>query len=564
MSDNTGEQQHLNSKTYEAKSKYIVTDEEQKLSSSKRKSIAEEPGDFAEERSISGRELELPTHESSATLSSTLSFDRELVSKVYQTSSAPNQKQIRRSVLSTDDSVINESILELVPLPQAGIKPMFEVTSNPLIHRDSDSTINSPRIKEAADTDTDRIDDTTTLKFDGSKEDPRRNASNISLHKKSLNNAHKDYCIDILPVNKISSETGSITSEKQKKYLSSLLNIRRNTESAKYLSIKTSSKNQSLPTSCCSGIRKRTLQYWCHTMTMFSLLYVIISTLYVVATTVGLFTYQYTYSNVSNKKSAQLYYKIISRTILLESDILLNLNISEISINGSFNQSNTTDFYSYIEMWKLCTLDDQNKYNLDCKCCNRDEFEQRQQKRQDEIELCLMEADAIININILSNVVRYIVKKHNSTIETSDIYDTERYAKSQRETIYEVRKVVQLVAILFLAISFGLCLITWLFQKCLERCCSRGIKCFEMCCSKVILDEPDPADDQVLIDKALAARRSNRVHSNITPSDTESLQIDKNIKTLKSISKAKIAMSGKGAMDKTRKNYMYKIGNDIN
>ena len=51
-----------------------------------------------------------------------------------------------------------------------------------------------------------------------------------------------------------------------------------------------------------------------------------------------------------------------------------------------------------------------------------------------------------------------------------------------------------------------------------------------ICCSKIILDEPDQNDDQVLIDKAIAARRreiaarNNRVHCNVAR--TESLQFD--------------------------------------
>ena len=50
----------------------------------------------------------------------------------------------------------------------------------------------------------------------------------------------------------------------------------------------------------------------------------------------------------------------------------------------------------------------------------------------------------------------------------------------------------------------------------------------------------------------------------MAPSNTESLKIDKDLKTLKDISTAKFAISGKGEMDKKRRNYMYKIGNDIN
>ena len=169
----------------------------------------------------------------------------------------------------------------------------------------------------------------------------------------------------------------------------------------------------------------------------------------------------------------------------------------------------------------------------------------------------------MLSHNQVCYIINHVVKKHNSTIETSDIYDTEKYAKRQRETIYEIRKVVQLVALLFLATSFGLCLTTWLFRKCLETCCSRGGKCFEMCCSKVILDEPDQNDDQVLIDKALAARRSNRIHCNAAATKSESLQIDKTINILKNVSKAKLAMSRHAGIDNTRKNYMYKIGNDL-
>ena len=179
-------------------------------------------------------------------------------------------------------------------------------------------------------------------------------------------------------------------------------------------------------------------------------------------------------------------------------------------------------------------------------------------------ELCLVERDAIDNINILSKVVEHVVKKHNATIKTSDIYDTIRYAKRQRETIYEIRKVVQFIALLLLVTSFGLFLISWLFRKCLKTCCSRGIKCFEVCCSKVILDEPDPNDDQVLIDKALAARRSNRIHCNADSTSTESSQIDKKMSILKNVSKAKFAITRHAGKDNNSKNYVYKLGNDTN
>ena len=52
-----------------------------------------------------------------------------------------------------------------------------------------------------------------------------------------------------------------------------------------------------------SGIkRKSSFQYWCHATTVFSIIYVIISTLFFVGTTVGLVTYQYTYGDLLQQK----------------------------------------------------------------------------------------------------------------------------------------------------------------------------------------------------------------------------------------------------------------------
>jgi hypothetical protein len=84
-----------------------------------------------------------------------------------------------------------------------------------------------------------------------------------------------------------------------------------------------------------------------------------------------------------------------------------------------------------------------------------------------------------------------------------------------------------------------------------------------MCCSKVILDEPDPNDDQVLIDKALAARRNNRIHCNVAATNTESFPIDKRTDILKNVSKANFKVPRPDGMDDTHKNYVYKLGNDI-
>ena len=76
-----------------------------------------------------------------------------------------------------------------------------------------------------------------------------------------------------------------------------------------------------------SGIkRKSSFQYWCHATTVFSIIYVIISTLFFVGTTVGLVTYQYTYGNLLQQKDTlQIYYKIISKTIALKPETIKNI-----------------------------------------------------------------------------------------------------------------------------------------------------------------------------------------------------------------------------------------------
>ena len=124
---------------------------------------------------------------------------------------------------------------------------------------------------------------------------------------------------------------------------------------------------------------------------------------------------------------------------------------------------------------------------------------------------------------------------------------------NQRETIYKVRKIVQIIALLILATSFGLCIITWLFKKCLDTCCSRGLKCFDVCCSKFILDEDDLSDDQDLIDRAMSARRNNRVHCNTTIRKTQpsSLQMNEKMQALKNASKAKIAASKQTVIERS-------------
>ena len=531
MADNS--RPWLENKKQHRESKYVISDEEPNIPSTTRKSSSSDPSFQAEEGSTSGRESSNTTKESSGTLNSSIVFDHEL-SREGHKKSTTSARQMDEAITNINETTINEEVLELVPMTKSIIKHSPEDVTSSFLYRDSDSTFNSSSTKEAIDTIKEQLYPSVKLEAASSssnslKDEKNADKTQMTSSIKDEQKINTDFCI-AMPTT--SPETLSITSEKQKQYMHSLLTIRKNMEPA-YLSIGNNKEPQS--TLCFSGINKRTLQRWCHTMTLFSLLYVIISILYVVGTTVGLLTYQYTYGTVSNETSAQISYKIISRAILMKPEILQSLDSSSICHdNISIDAINVTkcklDVDAYNEIWQSCILADQKRYKkYDCKCCRDTQSEQKQQKRQDEIELCLTEEDNVGNTKFLSRVVNKI-ENDNSTITTSDIYDAEIYGKRQRETVYEVRKIVQLVALLILAISSGLCVITWCAKKFVDTCCSRGVKCFEICCSKIILDEPDQNDDQVLIDKAIAARRreiaarNNRVHCNVAR--TESLQFD--------------------------------------
>ena len=538
--------------------KYIVADEEQNRYDTTRRSISTEQSFQAEEGSISDREPAAITRESTRSFNiSSLSFDCEVDGNDSgKISTYP--EPMAQSVSKIEGSKMHEEEIKLVPIPKQTGKHYPEVNSLYLFHQESESTINSSSTKEAVDAQKEQTHPSSNAEYSSPSSQDALNEGHIILNAKRK--IDKNYGVENLPIPKVSSETRSITSERQRKYLSSLLNIR--DSATTYLSV--NSNNPKQPQSCfccCSSIRKRTLQYWCNTMTMFSLLYVIISSLYVVATTIGLITYKYTYGNdsISNKNEAHLFNKIISRTISINPEILPNLNASDICRYNADNETNfandscTRDFKFYIDVWNICAIEDQKKYKHECKCYKYEEHLKRKQEREDEIASCLKDRDGktITNINILSGVVDHIEKHHSSNISTVDIRDAKSYTTNQRETIYKVRKIVQLVALLFLATSFGLCIITWLFRKCLDACCSRGLKCFEVCCSKVILDEDELIDDQALIDRAISARRNNRVHCNTTirKTETSALQIDEKMQALKNISKAKLAASRQTVME---------------
>ena len=534
MSDTPGKQQLLDGKKRQTETKYIVSDEEQSPDTT-RKSISTEQSFQAEEGSISDRGPAVITRESTRSFNiSTLSFDCE-VEDIGNGKISTYPEPIVQSVSKIEESQENEEEIKLVPIPMQTGKHYPEINSLSLFHQESESTLNSSSTKEAVDAQKEQTQPSSNAEYSSpSSQDALNEEHIISNVKRKID---KNYRVEKLPISKVSAETRSITTERQRKYLSSLLNIR--DSATTYLSV--NSNNPKQPQSClycCSGIRKRTLQYWCHTMTMFSLLYVIISSLYVVGTTIGLITYKYTYGgdSISNKNDAHLFNKIISRTISINPEIIANLNASDICRYNADNETNfvndscTRDFKFYIDVWNICSIEDQKKYKHECKCYKYEEHLKRKQEREDEIASCLKDRGkkAITNMNILSRVVDHIEKHHSSNISTVDIRDAKKYITNQRETIYKVRKIVQLVALLFLATSFGLCIITWLFKKCLDACCSRGLKCFEVCCSKVILDEDDLNDDQALIDRAISARRNNRVHCNTTirKKETSALQLD--------------------------------------
>ena len=565
MSDEPGKQQLFDDKKRQTEAKYVISDEEQISPDTTRKSISTERSFHADEGS-SDRELAVITRESTRSFNlSTLSFDSEIEGHMKI---LPNSNPNDILISKPEDPKVNEEEIKLVSMSQLTENHFPDLHSHSFFHQECESTENSSSIKEAIDAHKQPTYPLSNAEYSSpSSQDALHNEKIVSNASRKMD---KDYCLDNLHAPKVSSDARNITSERQRKYLTSLFNVR---DSAKtYLSV--NSNDPRRPTSsscCCSGIRKRTLQYWCHSMTMFSLLYVIISSLYVVATTIGLITYKYTYVNDSilNKNSAYISNKIISRTISIKPEILLNLNASDFCINGTQIETNFVedscerDFKFYIDVWNDCTIEDQKKYKHECKCYKYEEHQKRKQEREDEIASCLKDRDTktITNINILSEIVGHIEKYHSSNISTVDIHDTRNYITNQRETLYKVRKIVQLVALLILATSLGLCIITWLFKKCLDSCCSRGLKCFEVCCSKVIVDDDDLNDDQALIDRAISARRNNRVHCNTTIRKTQkpSFQINEKMQALQNASKAKLAASRKTVIERDEFNAKKKV-----
>ena len=319
-----------------------------------------------------------------------------------------------------------------------------------------------------------------------------------------------------------------------------------------------------------SGIkRKSSLQYWCHATTVFSIIYVIISTLFFIGTTVGLVTYQYTYGNMLQQRDTlQIYYKIISKTIALKPETIKNITSTliceEDNVTKAINDSCATTFDTYAETWNHCILADKKKFRYDCSCCTPKEYEQRLQTRNDDIEACLVRRDDIASTALLSKVIDYI-EKQNSSITTSDIYETEKYIRMQKKTIYEMREIVQLVSLWILATSFGLCIFTWFFQKCcFDNCCSLCSKrCFGICCRKIALEDTESGTDQILIDKTISAKRNNRVHSN-DPRATPAFE-EETKSRVETVAKETSLMTPKsGFVQAHHQNYLYKAGIETN
>ena len=130
-----------------------------------------------------------------------------------------------------------------------------------------------------------------------------------------------------------------------------------------------------------------------------------------------------------------------------------------------------------------------NNVKLNCTCCKGDEDGSTLSQNQEKVELCFIK-------------------------EASYMYQAEEYSRKQRDTLYEIRKIVQYVALLVCVGSFGLFVVTCVFRALVHRCCSRGYKCFEFCCcDNIIIDDPE-LDDQMLIDRLLTTRKLNQVHCN--------------------------------------------------
>ena len=555
MCDTPGKEQLLDGDKHKGEGKYIISDEEPNSPDTTRKSISTEQSFQAEEGSLSDGAVAIIPRDSTISFRlSSLSFDCEVEGKNNEKVSNDHEP-MALSLPKTEDSKIIEEEIKLVPMPKIIEIKHPEISSRSFFHQESQSTLNSSSTKEALNAHKQQVYPSSNLEYSSpSSQDALNDEKLVSNKNRKID---KNYCVENLPISRLSPET-------KKKYSSSLFKLKKLDSATTYLSVNSNNPKRSQSGSCCcSGIRKRTLQFWCHGLTMFSLLYVIISSLYVVATSVGLITYKYTYDkdSASNKNDAYTYNRIISRTISIKPEILLNLNASDFCTYDAHNETNFVDdsckrdFKFYIDVWNGCTMEDQKKYKHECKCYKYEEHQKRKHEREDEIASCLKDRDrkTITNLNILSKIVDHVEKYHSSNISTSDIHDAKNYVTNQRETIYKVRKIVQIIALLILATSFGLCIITWLFKKCLDTCCSRGLKCFDVCCSKFILDEDDLSDDQDLIDRAMSARRNNRVHCNTTIRKTQpsSLQMNEKMQALKNASKAKIAASKQTVIERS-------------
>ena len=135
----------------------------------------------------------------------------------------------------------------------------------------------------------------------------------------------------------------------------------------------------------------------------------------------------------------------------------------------------------------------------------------------------------------------------------------------QKKTIYDMREIVQLVSLLILATSFGLCTFTWFFQKCcFDNCFSIFTKrCFGICCPRSGLEDTESGTDQILIDKTISAKRNNRVHSN-DPRATLAFADEKKSRE-ETVTKETILMTPKsGFVQAHHQNYLYKAGKETN
>ena len=205
MCDTPGKEQLLDSNKHKSEGKYSISDEEPNSPDTTRKSISTEQSFQAEEGSLSDGAVAIIPRDSTISFRlSSLSFDCEVEGKNKEKVSN-DLEPMELSLSKTEESKIIEEEIKLVPIPKLTEIKHPEINSSSFFHQESESNLKTSNTKEALNTHEQHIYPSSNQEYSSpSSQDALNNESLVTNKNRKID---KNYCVENLPIPRVSPET---------------------------------------------------------------------------------------------------------------------------------------------------------------------------------------------------------------------------------------------------------------------------------------------------------------------------------------------------------------------